>query len=196
MAKRAVITAAQARAILDYNPETGGFRWKARTPEMFPPGGRSADWQCRNWNSRWAGQPAGTLHPGGHVIIRVFGKNYKAHRLAWLLMTGEWPKEEIDHKNLAGSDNRWANLREATHHQNMANKHAQRNNTSGFKGVVRHKDKWRAKLCVNGRHIHVGIFDTGEEAAEAYFAAASKHMGEYARGSLGPNGLLHKPPIQ
>ena len=120
MAEREALTVAYVRSILDYNPETGEFRWKKRTANMFAPGNRTAEWRCHNWNSRHADKSAGTLHPGGHVIVRIFKINYKAHRLAWLYVTGKWPENEIDHTNRIGSDNRLVNLSEATHAQNMA----------------------------------------------------------------------------
>jgi hypothetical protein len=184
MIKHANLTAEEARAILEYDP-SGVFAWRARRPEMFISGAHSAEWQCRNWNSRRAGKLAGTLHPGGHIIIRIFKINYKAHRLAWLIVTGEWPEVEIDHANGIGSDNRFVNLRKATHAQNGANRGAQSNNTSGFKGVDYHKqtNKWRARIKVNGIDFHLGLYDNKEDAAIVYKKAAIDHCGEFARSS-------------
>jgi hypothetical protein len=69
-----------------------------------------------------AGDVAGGANNGDRYRrIRVDNQLYQAHRLAWLYMTGEWPSNGIDHINGHRADNRWANLREATQSQNMAN---------------------------------------------------------------------------
>jgi hypothetical protein len=186
VAKEDIITADLLRSIVHYDPETGQFVWKERTPSLFTASARrSAEHVCANWNALRAGKMAGTLHPDGHVIIRIFRINYKAHRLAWLYMTGAWPGEEIDHRNKIGSDNRFDNLREATHPQNMANKGAQANNSSGHKGVDLHKltGKWRARIMVEGRYMHLGLFSSKADAAAAYERAAHEHCGEFARVS-------------
>jgi hypothetical protein len=102
-------------------------------------------------------------------------------------MTGNWPKYQIDHINLKRADNRWINLREATHGQNVQNSSLRKNNTTGFKGVSKlsHKCKlkrpFRARITVNNREIILGVFSTAEEAHTAYLAAAKKHYGEFAR---------------
>jgi len=98
-------------------------------------------------------------------------------------MIGEWPNRIVDHYNLDGSDNRWINLREASHSQNGANRMAQRNNTSGIKGVYwfRQTKKWHARIQVDGSYRHLGYFITKAEAALAYKKAAIEFYGEFAR---------------
>ena len=114
--------------------------------------------------------------------IRISGKSYPAHRLAWLYMTGEWPSKFIDHINRDPSDNRWCNLREASYAENNRNKSIGTDNTSGYKGVNwhKHKNKWRSEIKVNKKVIHLGYYDNKEEAAEAYIQAAKKYHGEFA----------------
>jgi hypothetical protein len=98
-------------------------------------------------------------------------------------MTGNWPDKELDHINGHRHDNRWSNLRESTDRQNAANRKRQRNNTSGFKGVHRDGNRWRARIASRiGPSISVGRFDTSEEAHTAYLAAAKERFGEFANG--------------
>ena len=123
----------------------------------------------------------------GYLYISVNGLTYVAHRLAWLYMTGKWPTVLIDHKNGDKMDNRFANLREATYLQNFWNRGKRSDNTSGYKGVSynRKLKKYGARVTVkkNGvtEHNHIGVFDTAEEAYEAYKKAALEAFGEFAR---------------
>jgi len=130
-----------------------------------------------------AGDIAGNETAQGYLRIGIDGKEYTCHRLAWFYMTGEWPKDQIDHINGIRTDNRFTNLREATTAENTRNGLISKNNTSGFKGVCFHKDtgRWQAKIFINGKGRHLGLFDTAEAAANAYDAAAAKLHGEFAR---------------
>lgn len=115
--------------------------------------------------------------------VSIANKSYPVHRIAWLLMTGEMPNGHIDHINGDGLDNRWSNLRLATHAQNRANSRRQKNNTSGFKGVVwdKARGKWIAAIRADGKGIYLGRFNTPEAAHAAYVAAAERHFGSFAR---------------
>lgn len=177
------LTAEYVRQILDYNPETGEFRWKARTPEMFTPSARSSEWQCRSWNARYAEIRAGTLDAKGYWRIKIFNFSYAAHRIAWLWMTGSYPKAEIDHIDVDSSNNCWSNLREATHAENSRNKHKRSDNSSGKKGVRWNglSKKWLADIVVNGKLHHLGYFENIEDAAAVYERAARDLHGEFAR---------------
>jgi hypothetical protein len=117
----------------------------------------------------------------GRVYIRITvdGKHYYAHRLAHLYMAGEVP-DEIDHWDRDGTNNRWKNIRECTRAENSANKPASILSQTGYRGVTPLGDKFRAKIGVNGKQIHLGVFDTAEAAAEAYFKASCKYYGEFA----------------
>lgn len=90
---------------------------------------------------------------------------------------------EVDHINGNGLDNRRSNLRLATKAQNQANRRPSRTNTSGFKGVSPHAQvrKWKAEIRVAGVRHYLGLFNSPEEAAQAYDCAAFQHFGEYAR---------------
>lgn len=160
------LTVERLKELLNYDPDTGEFRWKVRR------GGKAV-----------AGSVAGGLKSGGYIYIRVDKKHYPAHRLAWLCIEGRWPQDELDHTNLVKSDNRRENLREATRTENNWNRPRRSNNTSGYKGVsyFKRNDKWRAQIKVNGKVLHLGYFDTAEEAAEAYARAAKLYFGEFAR---------------
>lgn len=151
---------------LNYNSETGDFTW------------------LQNRKSTEVGKIAGTK-TSSSVRIYLNGKIYMAHRLAWLYMTGEWPKMLIDHKNLNPLDNRWTNLREADYRQNGMNTGIRIDNTSGYKGVAwdRRVGKWRADIRLKGYRKHLGMFDDPSVAGEAYKAAADKYFGEFGRSS-------------
>lgn len=178
MAKESIITIELVRKFLDYDPETGIFLWRWRSAKYF-----STKAAGKIWNSRFPKTVAGTPDGKGYFRVRIFGVYYKSHHLAWLYMTGEWPENHIDHKNLNKSDNRWNNLRIATASQNQANRRAGRNNTSGFKGVSWSKQakKWRSRFKKDGKETHIGYFDTPEDASLAYSNAAKRIHGEFAR---------------
>jgi hypothetical protein len=133
--------------------------------------------------SKSAGKLAGTLGPGHYIIICIDYRLYVAHRLARLYMTGEWPREQIDHAKLGRYDNRWENLREATRSENHANKPIGLANTSGVKGVCWNvaRGKWQANICVNGVTQHLELFYVKAEAQDAYARASVAHFGEFAR---------------
>lgn len=160
-----MITATRLRKLFHYDPESGVFSRLA--------GGRGI--RC--------GVPAGSLDGCGYRQITVDGKNYKAHRLAWLYMTGKWPVEQIDHINMARSDNRWKNLREATSSQNRANSRGLITSKSKMKGVTWHPrgGKWQAQITVNRKTVYLGVFADPADAHDAYSEAAKKHFGKFAR---------------
>jgi len=158
----------QLRALLRYDATTGVFTW------IVNRGGRFR-----------AGTVAGWLTEKGYIKIRIGGRDYKAHRLAWLYMTGCWPEHEVDHENTIRSDNRWDNLREATGAQNSRNRRKPVTNTSGFKGVSWNKItcQWQAVIHIDGKRVILGQFNSPEDAHQAYVAAASEHYGEFARAA-------------
>jgi len=145
------------REILSYDPETGHLSWLISPRYGIEVGAR-----------------AGSQRADGYRAVRIYRKFYKEHRLAWVLMTGAWPIEEIDHKNGVKNDNRWANLREASHAENLQNV-VQPIGASGFVGAVRRGNKWRAQISILGRNTYLGTFKTPEEASATYMAAKAMH---------------------
>lgn len=165
------LSAEYVRARLDYNPETGEFFWK-----------HSDLVRKKSWNTKFAGKPAGFVK-FGYVAISLLDKPYMAHRLAWIFMTGEWPTDEIDHIDLDKTNNKFANLRQATPVTNHGNLGLFKNNTSGFKGVYWEpkNKKWAARIKFDKVSRRLGLFKTKEDAAEAYNKAALFGFKEYAR---------------
>lgn len=153
-----------AKLFLDYDPETGRFKWLVRC-------GRQQ-----------AGTNAGTVS-GRYSYIRINGKPKLAHRVAFAWVHERWPECQIDHINGDKRDNRIANLREATSRQNMANSKRRSDNTSGFKGVrkARSPGKWWAYIYVDGKGTYLGTYDSPELAHQAYMKAAKTEFGEFAK---------------
>jgi len=163
-----MLTAERLRALVEYCPQTGDFRWKVyRAP-----------------NAK-AGDVAGVIAPDGYIQIYIDNRPYKAHRLAWLWMKGEWPSLTIDHRDTVRANNKWENLREASQAQNSANCGKRSINTSGYKGVCfdRSKRKWMAQIQIAGRCKHLGYHATPKDAHDAYATAANALHGEFARAS-------------
>lgn len=157
-------SAQELRDVIYYDPNTGIFRWtKTR--------GRAHK-----------GKTAGCKDTRGYLMLRVFGSAYLVHRLAWFYMTGRWPVDQIDHIDRDRTNNRFENLREATNSQNKINCGLQSNNASGFKGVSwrRQCNRWGAQIGAHGKLHYLGLFDSAEEAAEAYVRAAKRFHGEFA----------------
>ncbi len=159
-----MLTQKYLKSILHYNPKTGIFTWKERLSKRI---------SC--------GDVAGSLSREGVVSIRIKKSIYKAHRLAWLYMTGSLPKEHIDHINRVPSENQFNNLREATNQQNIFNSGISKNNKCGFKGVFfdNCRNKYVAKIQHNGKSHHIGVFIDPEEAHKAYCAKGRELFGDF-----------------
>ena len=134
-----------------------------------------------------ARKTVGSLHHTGYITINLDGKNYMAHRLAWLYVNGNFPPEEIDHINGKSTDNRISNLREASRKQNNENRTLRSDNTSGFQGVTFNKSfrKFQARIMHNKKSRHLGLFSTAEQASQAY-QAARVELFTHHRGDVKP----------
>jgi len=135
--------------------------------------------------NRVKGKPAGKIRPDGYKRIRVSYKwkehEFLEHRIVWLLHNGSWPPHHIDHINGVKSDNRIENLRCATSSQNGANSRVSSNNTSGWCGVYKQGNIFRAQIHVNRKTHCLGTFTDSREAALAYNYAAEKFFGKFSR---------------
>ena len=153
-----MITAERLREVLDYDPETGVFT------------------RAKGGYGFFSGSIAGSKNKG-YIRIKVDGKLYGAHRLAWLYVNGTLPDGDIDHINRVRTDNRISNLRVASDAENAQNKSKYRNNKSGVAGVYWHKltEKWAAQIRVNGVSIHLGCYRDIDEAKAARSEAKAKY---------------------
>ena len=151
-----------AKRALSYDPETGVFTWTIRAATNVYPG-----------------DEAGTVMENGYVMIALNGKKYSAHRLAWLWVRGAVPRI-VDHIDGVRTNNRINNLRDGTRSVNQQNrKKASSRSKTGVLGVSEVKPgRFRAALSLKGRFIYLGVYDTAEEAHEAYLAGKRKlHIG-------------------
>lgn len=161
------ITGDGARELLEYDPETGAFKWKRRDSRHFAgTPGRTSSHAAANWNARYAGKPALTAKTcDGYLHGNIHNRRVKAHRVAWLVVHGEWPDGQIDHINGDRSDNRISNLRVVSDAENKRNAKLYSTNKTGVPGVSwdRARGKWQAQ-CLRKP---LGRFDTFEEAVAA-----------------------------
>jgi hypothetical protein len=118
-----------------------------------------------------AGDIAGSVSEG-RVLIGVDDRRYRAHQLAWLYETGEWPAFEIDHKDSDATNNRFDNLRPATRRVNNQNlRRAKSGNKLGVLGVKKHHRRFMAQITIDGKTKYLGLYATPEEAHEVYLAS-------------------------
>lgn len=179
---------AYLRECLVYDPETGILTWRDRPRGHFPDDG---SW--RRFLANFAGKPAGSA---SDRYIRVIISPHKlyAHRIIWTMQTGAWPGVEIDHENGDKLDNRWGNLREATHQGNMRNRPGWGGRDLP-KGVSRHRsgNRYTAHCWKDGRNLYLGCFATPEAAHEAYRAVAAELHGGFFNAGEHRNVRCQEP---
>ena len=148
---------------LIYNPETGIFTNRI------------------NRGCAKIGEEPGGISSTGYGHIKLNGKTYLAHRLAFLMHNGYLPKI-VDHINHDEIDNRIDNLRSCTCQQNQMNRRSNKNTTSKYKGVywLKKNNKWATQIQIDKKVKNLGYFQNEKDAAIAYNKAAQKHYGEFA----------------
>jgi len=163
------LTFEEAYRILNYDCFTGEIRWSDNLSDLkhMPP----------HAAVRFRGKTAGVVDFYGYINIMIRGKNYKAHRLAFLMTYERWPIGEIDHIDGNPSNNRIENLREVTAVQNCRNQKRHNDSTTGVTGVSfdKARKKYVAYIYVNGKLVHLGRFSTIPEAAAIRQAASEEH---------------------
>ena len=155
-----MMDALTARKYFTYSPENGELRWAIRSSPAAAVGDLITSRTVR----------------GNYLKVQFNGKYYTAHRIIWLMVYGEWPRDQIDHVNGDGGDNRLCNLREATHSQNQQNRRAMPN-SSGFPGARFDKlaGHYRVSVMVNGIIHNIGAFKDPEFASLVYSEAKRKY---------------------
>jgi hypothetical protein len=114
----------------------------------------------------------------------------KLHRLIALVFIDNLDdKKCVDHKNNNKLDNNINNLRWCTYQENNQNVSMKSNNSSGIKGIswFKRDSKWRAKITLDGIQIHIGYYDTIEDATIARVNKANQAFGQYKNASEGIN---------
>lgn len=160
------MTLEEIKKVVDYCPASGIFTWKKRVSQRSPQGG-----------------VAGYYVNHGYRQLCIRGNYFSEHRVAWAIVNGEWPENELDHINGIPCDNRIFNLRPATHAQNSKNRKIQTSNKSGLKGVTWDKQKrlWKCGITTDGKRKFLGYFKDKEEAGKAYILASIQLHGQFSR---------------
>lgn len=159
-----MITQKRLKEVIKYNPETGIFTWNINHKRVKK------------------GSVAGHKYSTGYIRIAIDGIQYRAHRLAWLYITGSMPEDQIDHINRIRDDNRFINLRDVSNIENQMNKGMSFNRKCGVRGVYKvtgSKSRWAARIMLKNKTINIGCFGSPEEAHEAYCKKVSELHGEY-----------------
>ncbi|MBL4886392.1 MAG: HNH endonuclease [Planctomycetaceae bacterium] len=164
LTKARQLTQERLKQVLHYDPKTGIFKWKLTRPGCV------------------AGRSAGTI-TNGYRQIEIDYKLFRAGRLAWLYMTGEWPECVIDHINGVRNDDRWQNLRSASYQENARNRKPCRRNSSGKVGVHKSYKKgwWGAGIGVNDRYVNLGHYKRKADAIAARLKAEKQFFGKFAK---------------
>ena len=151
------LTQSRLKELLHYNADTGVFTWLVAS------------------RSRKVGQVAGSDNKG-YRLIKIKGKSYRAHRLAWLYVHGKLPDNDIDHINGVRDDNRIANMRDVTNSVNGQNrKLANKGSVTGLLGVSKSRKGFKSQIRLEGKQVYLGTYLTPEQAY-AVSLAARRHM--------------------
>ena len=155
------LTQEHLKELLDYNSDTGVFVWNKPSS-----------------NRVRIGSIAGSINSYGYRTIRIDGKQYMAHRLAWMYMNGDFPYCQIDHIDHNRENNRIANLRDVSRSSNLENQiKPKSNNSTGYLGVSFYKErkKFAAQIQIKGKKKLIGYFENAQDAHDAYVAKKRAH---------------------
>lgn len=154
------LTQERARELFNYDPDTGVVTRKITTS-----------------HNAIKGSTVGYVTTSGYLSLSVQNKHYYVHRIIWLLVYGNFPSDQTDHKNQIRTDNRLSNLRSVTRKTNSKNKRLPSNNTSGSMGVYwsKHSGKWLSAIQINGKAIHLGSFEHFKDALVVRKSAEQKY---------------------
>lgn len=151
------------RQNLEYDPEAGTLIWLTNGTYNRKVGaiaGTAQKQKCGKW----------------YVRVKIRGKSFGAHNVAWFLKTGCWPEMLIDHQDGNGLNNKWSNLRAASPEQNQRNRRLNANNKSGVSGVMqRSPTRWEVQIKGEGKLLYIGSFKTFDEAVQARRDAELKY---------------------
>ena len=161
-----MITQAVLKRWMDYHPDTGEFIWLQRPSNRVAIGAR-----------------AGNRNQYGYWVVKLLGRLYRQHRLAFFYMTGRWP-ELVDHINGDRSDNRWKNLREVTSQQNSWNRSPLPRSRTGIKCVFPNGSGFKVQINYQGTIKYCGTYPTAELAQEVAELVQEMVQGEYKHGTI------------
>ena len=147
--------------LLRFDPVSGKLFWRERPFD-------------KSFNTKYSGKEAGWVCGQGYINVTIEGVHYLAHRIAWAMYYGQWPTNDIDHKNRNKADNRIKNLRDVTNSVNHRNLRVRCDNSSGVTGVTKRGNRWRAQIQVNGKTHYLGSYFSKRKAIEARRAAETK----------------------
>lgn len=152
-----VPTQALLHQLYDYDVATGKLAYK------------------RDFHRRAKGEDPTSLTNNGYLVLTL-DKTYLAHRIIWLMQTGDFP-EFVDHIDHNRTNNQWNNLRDTSRQINAENKSVNQNNTTGYLGVsqIKSTGRYRASLTRERKQVHLGVFDTAEEANQARISANEEY---------------------
>jgi len=170
--KDSTLTQEHVKKLFDYNETTGELIRKYSPSNSVKTGDVAG--------SKWESKHTNYYH------INAKGKKYLAHRLIWLYMTGEFPKNDVDHIDGNGLNNKWNNLRSVTRQENMQNSTLRSDNTSGHVGVTRNKRdrKWMAYISHNQKMFNLGSYIDISEAIQVRKIAEKKYMFHELHGTV------------
>jgi len=174
------------KELIHYNPDTGLFTWLKRDRKWFVNNQAFA-----RWNTIYPGIEAGYIRKSksgkSYIVISILAIDYKAHRLAFLYISGDWPNV-IDHNDGNGVNNKWLNLNDVSHAENTRNQKLHITNSSGVSGVTYRKDreKWRVRISIDNKMTPLGSFDDFFEAVCTRKSAEVTHNYHPNHGEVRP----------